>query len=227
MTVSVVIPCFNRADLTINCLASLRTDNLETILVDNGSTDGTRQLSGTTTLRNPTNLGFARACNQGAELATGGIVVFLNNDTEVHPGWLPPLVQAFADDQVAVAGPKLVYPDGRIQHAGVGIRHRQGLIEAFNRTEGEAGNCWAVTGACMAVRKPVFDELGGFDEGYWNGYEDVDFCLRVWEAGMTVRYVPESVVTHLESQSGPERWSGLRQNIERLQERWGDCEWLS
>lgn len=225
MTVSsVVIPCLNRYDLTVNCLAALGTDNLEVILVDNGSTDDTRQLSGDLTIRNSHNLGFARACNQGAEIASGELVVFLNNDTEVHEGWLPPLVDEFADDSVAVAGPTLVYPDGRVQSAGIDITRDP--VVATNRKTGGGGNVWAVTGACLAARKSVFDELEGFDEGYWNGYEDVDLCLRIWESGRTVRYVPRSTVTHLESQSGPERWERVRENEHRLQERWGDCEWL-
>jgi GT2 family glycosyltransferase len=224
VTVSVVIPCFNRYELTVNCLAALKTDNLEIILVDNGSFDDTRQLSGTLTVRNSHNLGFAKGCNQGAEVATGELVVFLNNDTEVQDGWLAPLVNQFADDTVSAVGPTLVYPDGTVQSAGIDITRDP--IVATNRTVSDGGNVWAVTGACLMVRKTVFDEVGGFDEGYWNGYEDVDLCLRIWESGGTVRHVPQSTVVHLESQSGPERWERVRENEHRLQERWGDTEWL-
>lgn len=72
----------------------------------------------------------------------------------------------------------------------------------------------------MAVRRDVFFRHGGFDEEYWNGYEDVDFCLTVRRAGGTVRFEPASVVTHHESASGPARWAGVHRNIRRLQEKW-------
>jgi GT2 family glycosyltransferase len=81
----------------------------------------------------------------------------------------------------------------------------------------------AVTGACLAVRRDVFFKHGGFDVGYRNGYEDVDFCLTVRAAGGRIVYDPMSVVTHVESASGPARWAHFRGNVARLQERWVDC----
>ncbi|MFV1991084.1 MAG: glycosyltransferase, partial [Acidimicrobiales bacterium] len=127
MRASIVIPLFNRVDLTRDCVRALKRhtpDNLyELILVDNASSDETQLFCGSlqdvTALRNEQNLGFSVACNQGAAAATGEIVVFLNNDTEVHPGWLQAILVAFEDDEVGITGSKLLFPDGRVQHAGV------------------------------------------------------------------------------------------------------------
>lgn len=164
---------------------------------------------------------FAENCNEGAR-GTDGVVVFLNDDCECLEGWLAPLAAAFEDPKVGIAGSKLVYPDGRLQHAGVGLRTIGGVLEAYNVTLGDflTRDVEAVTGACLAIRADLFDELGGFDESFRNGYEDVDLCLRASVAGWRIRYVRESVVIHHESQSGAPRWAHVRENIALLQERW-------
>ena len=213
---SVIIPLFNRDDLTERCLAAIErhTPEVEVVLVDNASTDSTRHRD--VAVRNDTNLGFARACNQGAEAATGDTLVFLNNDTEVHAGWLDPLEQALG--QYDIAGSRLVYPDGTLQHAGIVVDFTQqpGLEARGVQTDEPSREVDAVTGACLAIMADDFDRLGGFDEGFWNGYEDVDLCLR---AG-PVWYCADSTVTHLESQSGPERWTAVRENVMRLRAKW-------
>jgi len=230
---SVIVPAFNRADLTFDCFMSIEHETAERILVDNASTDHTVEMYGLadTVVRNRQNRGFARACNQGAAVASGLVFVFLNNDTVCHPGWLDPLCDAALTH--GVAGSKLVYPDGTIQHAGVEVYDDRGLLTAFNCGRGEPDVGWdedrdvtAVTGACMAVRRDVFETLRGFDEAFWNGYEDVDFCLRARDAGWNVRYCARSVVTHLESASGPERWTGVQRNVELLQAKWRE-RWLN
>ena len=132
-TVSIVIPVFNKRELTEACLASLRrhtsAPETEVIVVDNGSTDGTgewlRELEAKGELRallHLENLGFARACNAGAAAARGELLLFLNNDTEVTDGWLEPLTRTLADDPyVGAVGSRLLFPDGTIQHAGVAL----------------------------------------------------------------------------------------------------------
>ncbi len=217
---SVIIPLFNRYDLTVQCLADLYLgDDTELILVDNGSSDQTNTIP--VTVRNPVNTGFAHACNQGAESANGDTLIFLNNDTIPHTGWLEALCKQL--ETATIAGAKLLYPTGEIQHAGISVD--------FSRPPGfEARNISmdlnigpyevaAVTGACLAIHASAFC---GFDEGYWNGYEDVDLCLTVRAAGGTVWYTPDAVVTHFESQSGPERWTAVNANIDRLRTKWGD-----
>lgn len=228
---TIVIPLYNRAELTRVCVKSIRTHtpphSYRLVLVDNGSTDGTqmlcRHLPGTTVLRNDMNRGFAAACNQGAAAADTPYVMFLNNDTWVGPGWLPPLVATLmAYQDTAAVGARLTYPDGSLQHAGVAVDvNDRGLLEARNlHTEKPRGPTEAVTGAAMMVDRRRFDEVGGFDEGYWNGYEDVDLCLQFRDRGWQIRYEPNSTIVHLESASGVERWRGVANNVMRLQEKW-------
>ncbi len=201
--ISIVIPTLNRADLLGRCIAALSRTALEAEIVIVGE-----------------GLSFAEHCNLGAQRAKGDILIFLNDDTEPQPGWLEPLVASFEDPEVGIAGSRLVYPDGRIQHAGVYFDRPGGVLTAHNVTTDEpTRDVAAVTGACLAVRQELFD---GFDEGFVNGYEDVDLCLRVTQAGWRIRYVTESVVVHHESQSGPARWTHVRHNIERLQEKWAE-----
>lgn len=243
--VSIIIPVFNKVEFTRQCLDALYTHTktdvpFEVIVVDNASTDGTPQYLQSVQAQHPNlrvvtnaeNTGFAHACNQGAQAAAGKYVLFLNNDTEVQPGWLAAMLNTPADYADAdVVGSKLLFPDGTIQHAGVvivrdmkknipvsawhiGYRHQDS--PTFNR----ARSLQAVTAACMLVKKTVFEEVGGFDEAYWNGYEDVDFCLKVGQAGYGIYYQPESVVIHYESQSGNERHVHEDANLQLLQERW-------
>lgn len=164
---------------------------------------------------------FAENCNLGADGTAADVVVFLNDDTIPLVGWFEPLIAAFDDPTVGIAGSKLVYLDGSLQHAGVGFRLRGGLLEAFNITDADppARYVEAVTGACLAIRTDLFHDLAGFDVGFVNGYEDVDLCLRARDAGWKCWYERQSVVVHLESRSGPARWTHVRENVTRLQEK--------
>jgi GT2 family glycosyltransferase len=222
MTIAVIIPTYNRLELTQNCLASIaRHDPIdEIIIVDNGSTDGSSRLA---TINNPENLGFAVACNQGARWATADHLIFLNNDTIVHPNWTS-MTRHLEEPDVGIVGPKLIYPDCQIQSAGVAVDfNRPAGLEAWNLTidwSSDPIDVDAITGACLAIRRNTFHSLGGFDEGYWNGYEDVDLCLAAVDAGFRNVYDPRATVTHLESQSGPERWSAVAENVTRLRTKW-------
>jgi GT2 family glycosyltransferase len=152
----------------------------------------------------------------------GDPIVFLNDDTEPEPGWLEALCVPFADPAIGITGARLTYPDGRIQHAGVYLDRPGGVLTAHNvLTDEPSREVDAVTGACMAVRRATWEQLGGFDTGFVNGYEDVDLCLRAQAAGWRVWYTADSRVVHHESQSGPARWAHVNQNVTRLQERHG------
>ena len=167
--------------------------------------------------------GFAETCNAGAARTTADILVFLNDDTVVQTGWLEALTEPLCGSEgVAIAGAALFYPDGQIQHTGVFLRRDSaGRLEAYNRrTQAKTGPVPAVTGACLAIRRDVWDSLGGFDESYRNGYEDVDLCLRARQNGGEVVLTAAQVV-HLESRS-PGRFDHAQQNIDLLQQRWGD-----
>ena len=164
---------------------------------------------------------FAENCNEGAADATEDILIFLNDDTMPHVGWLPPLLDAFRDPEVGIVGARLLYPDGRIQHAGVYFDAPGGILTAHNYLDDlESGDRDAVTGACLAIRADLFRACDGFDEGFDNGYEDVDLCLRVRAGGWRIRYCAESTLTHYESQSGADRWRSVGANVQRLQDLW-------
>jgi len=238
---SIVIPVFNQRGFLERCITTLRENTpegcYEIIAVDNHSTDGAReflqQCEEVRLIANPENLGFAKACNQGARAARYEMVLFLNSDVEVRSGWLEPLVLTLLrDPDVGVVGSKLLYPDGRIQHAGV--------IIVDDRQEGQPLKPWhvyyrlsgsfepaneprvypAVTGACLLTRKNLFEELGGFDTGFRNGFEDVDYCLKASKRGVKVVYRPESVAIHYESSSGKQRFLYETENYRYLAKRW-------
>ena len=241
--VTIVIPAFNQCELTRQCLLAVQKNTpegqFEVVVVDNSSTDGTADLlkaeAGAGRLRavvNSENLGFAQACNQGAQAARSEYILFLNNDTEVQPGWLDALVSlADADPTVAAVGSKLLFPNGTLQHAGVAIGEVPGRdpflpVHTFYKAEADLAEAnqrriyQALTAACLLVRKSAFEAVGGFDEGFWNGYEDVDLCLRLQEQGWLMVYEPASVVIHHESQSGPARFAKVKENIRRLHQKW-------
>ena len=241
--VSIVIPAFNKLELTRLCLLAVQKNTpegqFEIIVVDNGSTDGTGDFlkveeaeDRLRTVVNAENLGFAQACNQGVQAARGEYVLFLNNDTEVQAGWLDPLISlADEDANIAAVGSKLVFPDGTLQHAGVAIGEVIGrdpllAVHTFYKASADLPEAnqrrvyQALTAACLLVRKSAFEAVGGFDEGFWNGYEDVDLCLRLQEKGWLMVYEPASVVIHHESQSGPARFQKVQENIRRLHEKW-------
>lgn len=253
--VSIVIPCWNRADLTRQCLEALALTtpdeaNFEVVLVDNGSTDDTKALFASLggdvqVVTNQMNLGYAKACNQGARAATGEWLLFLNNDTEPHAGWLEAMVDlGQSEPDIGIVGAKLLYANGTIQHAGVVFTGRaEGkFITAGKHTDKDVlidllpyhlyrkmaadapfvnkiREFQVVTGACMLIRKRLFEQLGGFDEVFLNGYEDVDLCLKALQAGYRILYQPAAVITHHESQS-PGRHDKDLDNARIMRERW-------
>lgn len=237
---SIIIPLFNRLLFTTICVRALqavadRWDETEVILVDNGSQDGTAAFLATLgapfrSIGNERNRGFAHACNQGAAAARGKYLVFLNNDTVPQPGWLTALAGAMNGPQVpAVVGARLLFPDDTIQHAGLGFNARYEPVQfAYGeRADGAASESRpvpAVTGACLMVERARFLASDGFDEGYVNGFEDLDFCCRMRKEGVAVWYEAESVLYHFESASDGRYRSDVT-NYDRFQSRWAD--WLA
>jgi GT2 family glycosyltransferase len=239
--ISIIIPVYNQVEHTQKCLKKLfgntDTDRFELTVVDNASTDDTPALlqsygSSITVITNPVNMGFATACNQGARAVSSQYVLFLNNDTEVQPGWLEPLIETpDSDPEIGAVGSRLLYPDGRLQHAGVVVISQKDVCSLLPRHVfmGEDPLSvpvdhpmffQALTAACLMFRKSVFDDLGGFDEAYWNGCEDVDLCFKLHQAGKKMVYQPKSVVIHHESVSGQERLVAQPRNNARLRARW-------
>ncbi len=229
---AIVIPLHGRADLTERCLASLDAagDEVELVLVDNGSTDGTaalldRMAPDARVIRNPANLGFATASNQGALAAESPVVVFLNNDTEVTRGWLDPILEELEDPTVGAVGARLLYPTGRVQHAGMAMAPGASPLHIHRGAPGDhpavtrRRDLQMVTAACMGMRRELVVALGGFDTGYRNGFEDTDLCLRAIRMGRRVRYAGDSVVMHHESQTSG-RYEHTTPNTIRFRERW-------
>ena len=238
--VSVIIPVWNLWDMTETCLRSLAQhsagEHLEVVVVDNHSTDATatelvplgKALFGElfAAVRMPENVGFAKGCNAGARVASGDLLFFLNNDTTLTPGWLPPLREAMADARVGAAGPLLLYPDGTVQHCGIYIspfntvghlyEHLPGTFAAARKNH----PLQAITGAAIMLRKGEFADCGGFHEEYRNGFEDIDLCFALRARGLKLRVESRSVVYHHTS-STPGRFAHDVQNSAVLLQRIG------
>jgi len=149
--------------------------------------------------------------NQAARLSNADLLLFLNDDTEViAPDWLTSMVELGMRPEVGAVGAKLLYPDGRIQHAGVVMGLSKNCDHAFRGLAGDAQhyfnfpdvirNVSAVTGACLLVRRDVFWQVGGFDEqSFAVAFNDIDFCLRVIRAGYRVLYTPHAILYHHEA----------------------------
>ena len=230
---SIIIPVYNQSAVTRRCLEALSQQVAEIIVVDDASTDETPQLledfsTRIKTITHSLNQGFATSCNHGAAVAGGEFLVFLNNDTVPAAGWLEALVQ-YADlhPAASVIAAKLLYPDDTVQHAGVVIcqdrypRHIYAGFPAEHPAVNKSRQFQVVTAACMLVRRSAFGQAGGFDTAFRNGFEDVDFCLRLQQMGHQVHYCAESVVQHLESVS-PDRFKHAGANVALYRERWFD-----
>lgn len=239
--VSVIIPVHGKLAYTLNCLRSLADHPtavpLEIIVVDDDSPDDSaavlEQVQGLRVLRNPVNLGFVASCNAGAGAARGEYLYFLNNDTQVTPGWLNALLACFAEEpDCALAGSRLVYPDGRLQEAG-GVVYADGSCWNVGRFESREEPAYRfrravdyVSGASMLIRRATFEQAGGFDTRYAPAYyEDVDLAFAVRQLGRKVFYEPRSMVIHFEGISaGRDLDAGMKQHQKRNQlvfvEKW-------
>jgi GT2 family glycosyltransferase/glycosyltransferase involved in cell wall biosynthesis len=241
--VSVVIPVYGKVDYTLRCLASIAAHPpsaaFEVIVVDDCSPDDSvavlSAVAGVRLVRNAQNQGFIRSCNHGARQARGEYLYFLNNDTEVLPGWLDELLRTFEIfPGTGLAGSKLLYPDGRLQEAG-GIIWQDASAWNFGRFGDPALPVYNyarevdyISGASIMLPKALFDELGGFDELYLPAYcEDADLALKVRARGDRVIYQPLSGVIHHEGiSSGTDTSSGVKayqvENFKKLRARWGE-----
>ncbi len=225
--VSVIIPTAGREALirgrattfVANCVQSLRRQssypNYEVLVLDNGDLPpNLRQQLGEwgavcIPFTEPFNL--ATKMNRGAARALGDHLVFLNDDVEVIRGdWLEALLEYSQQPEIGAVGARLLFPDGRVQHAGVVVLDGDPLHQYYGEPRDSLGyfcgavvprNCTAVTGACLMTRRDVFHELGGFSEAFPLNYNDMDYCLRVRESGRRIVFTPYAELYHYEAAS--------------------------
>jgi GT2 family glycosyltransferase len=215
---SVIILAWNGLPYLVPCLDAVlaqEVHGVEVLVVDNDSADGSaslveRQYPQVRLIRNERNLGFAGGNNVGLQHATGDVLVLLNQDTVVRPGWLAALLATFERcPDAGIVGSKILDPDAcTLQHAGGRVERplilgqHDGHGQPDNGQYDEPRQVEFITGASMALRRQLLAEIGPLDEGFYPGYfEDVDICHRARAAGYTVWYEPRSVLIHQESAS--------------------------
>ncbi len=222
MKVAIITPVFNKVEYTRQFVASLQNTDAgveyKLVIIDNASTDRTKDFlvpenfkgfkESPIAITNKRNKGFSIANNQGVDYIRGKVsyYCFLNNDTIVTDGWLKEMIDCMERHKKAViVGAKLVHPGtGRIQHAGV-IElngHRPSHIYFGQDQNYPPANREkqypAVTGACMLVKSSFYDSVGGLDESYWCGWEDIDLCKKATRLGYEIWYAPKAKVYHYE-----------------------------
>ncbi|NNN20170.1 MAG: glycosyltransferase family 2 protein [Acidimicrobiaceae bacterium] len=252
--VSIIIPQYGRSDLTVRCIESLfastimaEIKNLEIVVIDDGSPDSSadevdaRIGPSIRLVRRPTNGGFSKACNAGAEVASGELLLFLNNDTVTASNWLGPMLKAMdSDPEIGIVGALLLYPDLTVQHAGFDLYGSSYLPlspDHINRGYpanypgvGVSREMELVTGACLLIRKDLFNQVGGFDTGYINSFEDVDLCLKARALGKRVWFEASAILFHDESVTRavlPDRASRDFANHLRFNEAWLGSQLIS
>lgn len=223
-SVSVIVPTRNRLDLlrtAIEGLALTDYPDLDVIVVDNDSDDRATlayldalgRAEGHTVLRIPGPFNFSTLNNRAVDQARGDVLCLLNNDIEVlDPDWLRTMVAQAMRPDVGAVGARLLYPDGRIQHAGVvvgiggGAAHAHRLLqpddEGYFRRHALPQFVSAVTAACLVVQRNRFEAVGGLDEANFAvAFNDVDLCMRLNSRGWQSFYEPRATLVHHESVS--------------------------
>ena len=218
---SILIPTCGAYDHVRVCIESLRRlttyDDYEIVVIDNISVERTAikawvAIAADRVIDMPGEFNWSRFNNRAAEASGGNFLLFLNDDVEViEPGWLDALLEHAQQPEIGAVGARLLYPDRSVQHAGMFLAAPGIARHAFRfMAEDELGyfglaqtqrNVIAVTGACLMVRREVFDRVGQFDETHAIVANDLDFCLRLHAAGMRVVYTPHATLLHHERAS--------------------------
>lgn len=214
--VSIVIVNYNQTDVTLACLKSLRHvtyPNLEIFLVDNGSKPENRghftDFTEVQLIQSEVNLGFAGGNNLALKVATGDYLLLLNNDTEVPPNFLEPMVDTFKTyPDAGIVSPKIIFyhTDRLIQYAGTNAinpytcsGHTTGYMEYDNGQHNEIRKTDLAHGACMLFSRDVMNKIGMLPDSYFIYYEEYDFCMMAKRAGFSIYYNGLSEILHKQS----------------------------
>lgn len=222
-SIDLVMVNYNTADLIKESIPQLleKTDfpDFKLTVVDNASPDNSYDVIAEMNARYPDrmdgikltrNFGYGVGCNYGAKLGESPIVMFLNSDVFPAPDcpdWITPLIEAFQEDKkIAIAGPKLVGPNGEIMGACVyGTNSEPRMDHYWKQPDDgrfdEPEDCLTICGAAFAVRRSLFEKWGGFDPAYFLYYEETDLAYKARWEGYKVRYVPDSKLLHLHQQT--------------------------
>ncbi len=232
MKISFIIPVYNHIELTLQCLSTLQETvsnvDYEIIIVDDCSDAETAQKlrslekGNIRVLRNQENYGYARSNNIGAKKAKGTYIFLLNNDLEFPKKWINPMLSGLRKRKVGIVGNvQINAATGEIDHSGFlfdgkgTLRHKKtrNLKRKFTLFH-------AVTGACLAIRKELFNQLGGLDEKYENGCEDIDLCFKAKELGWKTIVANESTITHHVSSTRGINNLRNERNMRLFQNKW-------
>ncbi len=248
--VSVIVPTKDRAALLEECLSGLlggATDYpaLEVLVVDNGSTEeaalnllaglaGDRRVR---VLRSPGPFNWSALNNAAAAQASGDVLLLLNNDISVvRPGWLRSMAGHVMRPDVGIVGARLLFPDGRLQHGGVLLGPQGAAVHAYTGANGDdpgylgqvavLRDLSAVTGACLAIRRAVWRQVGGLEQEQLRvAWSDIDLCLRVREAGYRVLWDPEATLVHHEMATRGQDVSLSQQARHEVERAWVRRRW--
>lgn len=249
--VAIIIPTRDKVELLRACVesifASTTYPNYEVVIVDNGSTDqntlgylrGLREEGRAHVVDYAAPFNYSAIINHAVRQVSAEMLCLLNNDIEViSPQWLDELVAHAVRPEVGVVGGMLYYPDDTIQHAGVilgigGVAgHVHGRLQrGSNGYLGRARvphNLTAITGACMVLRRQVFEQVEGMDESLPVAFNDIDFCIRISRGGYDNVWTPHAELYHHESASRgiedtPEKRARFALEADRMKRKWGDC----
>ena len=234
--ISIIVPTRDKAGLLRNCLESVKKTtadlDIELVIVDNDSVEieskkffEELKSQGAVILEYPGAFNYSAICNLAARNATGEFLCFLNNDTEaITQEWLTSMVEHASDPAVGLVGAVLLYPDKTIQHMGISLGMAGGIAGHPHRGKSAQeylpDHCFEVSGvtfACAVISKTKFDALGGLDEKFPVGFNDVDISVRSISSGLHNVICTKSTLTHAESQSRP-KGKSLRGIISSVRE---------